>query len=206
MRRSRTAFSETWRNIHRERRAAYQKEGRAAAGAGDPLHLAGCMLYWAEGSKRRGGVRLVNSDPNMVVFFRRFLTTSFGGGPQRTRGQPASVHRQWPIGEGDRGSLAERPGLTAILSVQALDRLLPYLKQRQEEEQAPVRGLQPDPLRRPYRPAHVRGDSGVRRVRGAALARWAAAEGAAEPLITSPPGGPCTSGGRPCLPACRGRG
>jgi hypothetical protein len=83
MRRSRTAFSETWRNIHRERRAAYQKEGRAAAGAGDPLHLAGCMLYWAEGSKRRGGVRLVNSDPNMVVFFRRFLTTSFGVGPQR---------------------------------------------------------------------------------------------------------------------------
>jgi hypothetical protein len=46
MRRSRTAFSETWREQHRQKRAAYQQDGRRAARAKDPLHLAGCMLYW----------------------------------------------------------------------------------------------------------------------------------------------------------------
>jgi hypothetical protein len=77
MKRSRTAFSETWRRKHRQKRAAYQQEGRRAARAHDPLHMAGCMLYWAEGTKRRGAVRLVNSDVHMVAFFRRFLTECF---------------------------------------------------------------------------------------------------------------------------------
>ena len=77
MQRSRTAFSQTWRRKHRKRRAAYQEEGRVAARARDPLHLAGCMLYWAEGLKRRGTVRLTNSDVHMLTFFRRFLTTCF---------------------------------------------------------------------------------------------------------------------------------
>jgi hypothetical protein len=42
----------------------------------DPLHLAGCMLYWAEGSKSRTSLSLTNSDPNMVAFFKRFLIES----------------------------------------------------------------------------------------------------------------------------------
>ncbi len=58
------------------RRLAYQAEGRAKAREGDPLHLAGCMLYWAEGAKERGSVQLVNSDPDMLVFFTRFLRES----------------------------------------------------------------------------------------------------------------------------------
>ncbi len=36
------------------------------------------MLYWAEGAKARNTVKLSNSDPNMVRFFRRFLTESLG--------------------------------------------------------------------------------------------------------------------------------
>ena len=32
------------------------------------------MLYWAEGAKGRNTVKFVNSDPQMVWFFRRFLT------------------------------------------------------------------------------------------------------------------------------------
>jgi hypothetical protein len=39
---------------------------------GDPLHLAGCMLYWAEGSKRRNAIRFTNSDARMLAFFRKF--------------------------------------------------------------------------------------------------------------------------------------
>jgi hypothetical protein len=34
------------------------------------------MLYWAEGSKRRNGIQFTNSDPKMLVLFRRFLTES----------------------------------------------------------------------------------------------------------------------------------
>jgi transposase-like protein len=63
---------------HRELRRSYQEAGRQKAQQGDPLHLAGCMLYWAEGRKSRHTVRLVNSDPDMLVFFLRFLTQSLG--------------------------------------------------------------------------------------------------------------------------------
>lgn len=57
-------------------RLAYQQEGRAKAREGDALHLAGCMLYWAEGAKSRGSLELVNSDADMLVFFMRFLRES----------------------------------------------------------------------------------------------------------------------------------
>ncbi|MGH2837938.1 MAG: hypothetical protein ACRDJY_06275 [Thermoleophilaceae bacterium] len=40
--------------------------------------MAGCMLYWAEGSKSRNTVKLANSDPDLVVFFCRFLRESLG--------------------------------------------------------------------------------------------------------------------------------
>jgi hypothetical protein len=57
----------------RAKRLAYQREGRLKAREGDPLHRAGCMLYWAEGSKTRNDVRLTNSDARMVGYFCRFL-------------------------------------------------------------------------------------------------------------------------------------
>lgn len=39
----------------------------------EPLHQAGCMLYWAEGSKSRNSLAFVNSDADMMRFFLRFL-------------------------------------------------------------------------------------------------------------------------------------
>lgn len=42
------------------------------------MHLAGCMLYWAEGSKGRNSVVLTNSDPHLLRFFRQFLRKSLG--------------------------------------------------------------------------------------------------------------------------------
>ena len=77
MKRSRTAFSRTWRELHRTRRLAYQQEGRQRARLSEPLHLAGCMLFWAEGSKDRNAVKLCNSDANLLRFFRRFLVECF---------------------------------------------------------------------------------------------------------------------------------
>jgi transcriptional regulator with XRE-family HTH domain len=61
----------------RAERVAAQQEGRAAARRGEPLHVAGCMLYWAEGSKFRNAVRLSNSDPEMAKLFVKFLRTYF---------------------------------------------------------------------------------------------------------------------------------
>jgi transposase-like protein len=61
-----------------ERRRREQAWGKEAARAGDAMHAAGCMLFWAEGSRERNAVRFTNSDPAMVAFFLNFLRRSFG--------------------------------------------------------------------------------------------------------------------------------
>jgi|SRR4051794_7365921 len=57
----------------REARLESQSIGRMIARIDDPLHWAGCMLFWAEGSKKRNGVAFTNSDADMMCFFLRFL-------------------------------------------------------------------------------------------------------------------------------------
>ena len=58
----------------RARRLEYQEEGRMLAALGHPLHVAGVMLYWAEGDKgSKNCARLSNSDPELLRFFVRFL-------------------------------------------------------------------------------------------------------------------------------------
>jgi hypothetical protein len=70
--------SMSWIARSRERRAVCQEDGRASAREKNPLHLAGCMLYWAEGSKSRSSIQFSNSDPRMALLFRRFLTDALG--------------------------------------------------------------------------------------------------------------------------------
>lgn len=65
-----------WAERCRERRRRYQAIGRAQAKLGDPLHLAGCMLYWAEGAKSRNTLMLANSDPQLLRMYVRFLRES----------------------------------------------------------------------------------------------------------------------------------
>jgi hypothetical protein len=67
-----------WIAINRRRRLSYQVEGRHRAREGDPLHQAGCMLYWAEGAKDRNSLTFANSDIAMVRYFVRFLVRCFG--------------------------------------------------------------------------------------------------------------------------------
>jgi transcriptional regulator with XRE-family HTH domain len=55
------------------RRRMEQDSGRMRARRGRLLHAAGCMLYWAEGSRSRNVIEFTNSDPAMVSFFLRFL-------------------------------------------------------------------------------------------------------------------------------------
>jgi hypothetical protein len=57
----------------RARRLAAQRHGRDLASRGDPLHLAGCMLYSAEGARSRNQVAFTNSDADMVARFLEFL-------------------------------------------------------------------------------------------------------------------------------------
>ena len=54
-------------------RLAAQEHGRALARQGDPEHLAGCMLYWAEGSQRAQQRVFTNSDPGDAPRVLRFL-------------------------------------------------------------------------------------------------------------------------------------
>lgn len=62
----------------RARRLAYQHEGRVLARRGETLHVAGAMLYWAEGDKAsRNCARLSNSDPEVLRLFVRFLRWYF---------------------------------------------------------------------------------------------------------------------------------
>jgi transposase-like protein len=67
------------------RRRAYQANGRTRAARSDPGYVAGCMLYWAEGSKSRNSVVFTNSDPAMVRFFVDFLRRYFALPPTAFR-------------------------------------------------------------------------------------------------------------------------
>jgi predicted transcriptional regulator len=62
----------------RERRRAYQEDGRRFARERDASYAAGCMLYWAEGDKSRNSARLVNADPELIACFATFLREQFG--------------------------------------------------------------------------------------------------------------------------------
>lgn len=54
-------------------RLTYQNEGRRKAREMNYLHMQGCMLYWAEGSKDKNRLEFVNSDKNMMKLFITFL-------------------------------------------------------------------------------------------------------------------------------------
>jgi hypothetical protein len=60
-----------------------QERGRELARHPIRLHLAGCMLYWAEGSKCRNAVKLTNSDPDLLALFVRFLRECYDVPPDR---------------------------------------------------------------------------------------------------------------------------
>jgi hypothetical protein len=57
----------------REQRQKWQEAGRTKARENRLLHRIGCLLYWAEGAKRRNTIIFVNTDPEMMRLFMRFL-------------------------------------------------------------------------------------------------------------------------------------
>lgn len=74
-----------WSRLTREARERAQAEGRRTAMADDALHQAGCMLFWAEGSRSRNRVTFTNADSDMVRFFLRFLRECYGVRDEQVR-------------------------------------------------------------------------------------------------------------------------
>jgi transcriptional regulator with XRE-family HTH domain len=69
----------------RARRRAYQDEGRRRARKRRPEYVAGCVLFWTEGSRRQNTVEFTNSDPEMVGVFVNFLRNAFAVENERIR-------------------------------------------------------------------------------------------------------------------------
>jgi transcriptional regulator with XRE-family HTH domain len=82
---ARTRRTEALSAYFRSKRRTHQDEGRAAAKKGDPHHAAGCMLYWAEGAKRRNTAALSNSDPELIRYFLAFLRAYFDVSDEKVR-------------------------------------------------------------------------------------------------------------------------
>jgi hypothetical protein len=78
VRRRRRTGNLAWSRQCRDARRRAQAHGRELARRDDPLHRAGCMLYWAEGGKARNAVGFTNSDVEMLRFFVRFLRECYG--------------------------------------------------------------------------------------------------------------------------------
>lgn len=72
--RANKASSETWKT----RRMESQERGRERAKTQDVGFIAGCMLYWAEGSKKVNSAILTNMDVAMMKTFVSFLRAYFG--------------------------------------------------------------------------------------------------------------------------------
>lgn len=75
------------RNAARARdiRRSHQEEGRRLARERDASYAAGCMLFWAEGTKARNYVKLTNSDPDLVAVFVGFLREHFAVDSSRVK-------------------------------------------------------------------------------------------------------------------------
>lgn len=61
------------RNKYFRLRETYQNQGRVKAKKNNPLHVQGCMLYWAEGAKNKSALHFANSDVSMMKLFVKFL-------------------------------------------------------------------------------------------------------------------------------------
>lgn len=68
----REAASKKNREKCREVRDAARLRGYKEA-KGAPLHVAGCMLYWAEGTKSVTAAAMTNTDPGLLAKFVEFL-------------------------------------------------------------------------------------------------------------------------------------
>ena len=161
-----------WSERNRDRRRKYQEEGRAQARLRDPLHLAGCMLYWAEGSKSRNTLGLANSDPHLVRFFCSFIRRCF-----RVPDDDFTMRLHVYLGNGLTIEEIERHWLTELLLPASVLRkhainALPTSSSGLKKNKLPYGVCTLRVQRSTWLVQHIFGaDPGVRRVRATRLAR-----------------------------------
>jgi hypothetical protein len=119
-------------------RVAAQEHGRTLARQRDALHLQGCMLYWAEGSKSRNRAIFTNSDLEMAKLFVRFLRRCYAVNDDKialtvncyaTNGlTPREIVAWWLHELGLPNACARRPTVNRVSSASRLRRghVLPY--------------------------------------------------------------------------------
>jgi len=74
------------KKYYRKLREQWQNDGRELARERDPEFIAGCMLYWAEGSKTlRNQAKFSNMDENMMLFYVKFLRKFFNVSSDKMR-------------------------------------------------------------------------------------------------------------------------
>jgi hypothetical protein len=77
-----------WRRPNRVKRQGYQEEGRPRARQRDAIHIAGCLLYWAEGAKKRNNSALRQFGHRHGPVLRAL--------PTRVAGRPFGAHHAPP--------------------------------------------------------------------------------------------------------------
>lgn len=158
--------AEAIRRTAQLRRLSYQAEGRDPARRGDVLRLAGCMLYWAEGSKERNALVFCNSDVAMVRFFKRFLSESLLVPDDRMSLLPhvylgngldlEAIEERWlALGARTRPAQSARPP----------DQPSPVVEPAKSRAQASIWRRHPEGARHEGGPARLRCDPGVRGLR-----------------------------------------
>lgn len=70
-------FIELNKERARDKRREYQNKGRNLLKRSNKMFIAGIMLFWAEGTKRKNAVIFSNSEPVMMKFFIDFLRKFF---------------------------------------------------------------------------------------------------------------------------------
>jgi hypothetical protein len=71
-------FGNTYSSDHfRQKRLEYQKEGEIILNKFGYEFLCGCVMYWAEGTKNKSSVSIINSDPYILKYFVEFLKKFF---------------------------------------------------------------------------------------------------------------------------------
>jgi hypothetical protein len=66
-----------WSKQRRAAREVFREEGRVAAKLGNVNHALACALYWAEGTKNKNVIQIVNGDVNVLKVFLSFCRSFF---------------------------------------------------------------------------------------------------------------------------------
>lgn len=77
--------SNTWRigsaankEKHRRNRINFQSQGKSEVNFNSWEHSAGCMLYWAEGTRSKNNLQFTNCNEKIIEFFVKFIKKYYG--------------------------------------------------------------------------------------------------------------------------------